>query len=585
MTLSTILAAAGTAAGTAGALAQVFTYQGPGGTATSPTTGVWSAGGNFAGGAAPTSGADRTISITHTSSAVTGGTGFETENDIADNFVLSALSLNNTISNSNTVKGSSLRFSDFTNPAAPASISLAGTRDFKLDLNMNTTGRLNINQNGSAHLWIKQQLSIAGATTVAGTGSGWVHFGEHRSGADHLAGAGSLVKDSATTRLGMAGQNTYSGGTTLNAGRLLIDNSSTFAGGAVVSGPLGTGPLVINGGYIVTDVQAPPIVHNFTAINGTAQFGSHTGDGARAVMTFARGVSLAAAASTINVQRHSEVHMQAGVSQPPDVPASLTKLGFGSLYLNGDSSITGDVVVGAGQMYVGWAPVGATPAQKAAARAATLGAAGAPLNSLTVNASGWGDQGTVSALQGLGTIWVARDRTSNEPDVRYRTRVRSGTTIKPGNSPGVLTLHSDVLLEPESIFEVSINGPEAGDEDYNHGQLRLHGEIMLGGANLVPELNYIPDVDDVLYIINNINPEDLTIGQFAQGEMIYLTSSVDGLVYPFGISYQANAAYQGSDLYGKITGGNDVALYSLVPTPGTLALLGLGLLAAARRRR
>lgn len=594
MRLATLAAAAGTAAGTA--WAQTFTYQGPGGAANSPTTGVWSAGGNFAGGAAPTSGTDWTMSITHTSSAVTGGTGFESENDIANNFVLSALSLNNTISNSNVIKGSSIRFSDFTAPAAPAAISLAGTRGFSLDLNMSSTGSLNINQNGSAHLWLKRNLNTAGTVTVGGTGTGMVHFGVHGSAADHLSGMGSLVKNGAGVRLNLAGQSTYSGGTTLNAGGLRLDNSSTFTNGALVSGPLGVGSFAISGGYVVTDTQSPPIIHNFTSINGTAQFGSHTGDGAKAVMTFARGVSLTAAASTINVQRHSEVHMRAGVSQPPDVTASLTKLGFGSLYLNGDSSITGDVVVGAGQMYVGWAPSNATPAQKQAAKDATLGAAGAPLNSLTINASGWSDQDRVSALQGRGTIWVSKARDSEDPDVRYRTKARSGTTIMPGvrpednnlnqvNLPGVLTIHSDLLMEPGSIFEVTLNGPNAGDEDDNHSQLRLHGEVLLSGANLIPELNYIPDEGDVLYIINNIDPDDLTIGQFAQGEMIYLTSSVDGLTYPFGISYQANAAYPGSDLYGKITGGNDVALYSLVPTPGTLALLGLGLLAAARRRR
>lgn len=589
-----ILAAAGTAAGTA--WAQTFTYQGPGGAANSPTTGVWSAGANFAGGAAPTSGTDWTMSITHTSGAVTGGTGFASENDVANNFVLSALALNNTISNDNRIFGSSIRFSDFTAPASPALLSLAGTRDFKLDLNMSSTGRLNINQNGGANLWVKRNLNTAGAVTVAGTGAGYVHFGVHGSTADHLSGAGSLVKDGAGVRLGMSGQSTYTGGTTLNAGRLRIDNGSTFAGGAVVSGPLGVGTLTINGGYIVTSAATPPVIHNFAAISGAAQFGSHTGDGAKAVMTFARGVSLTAEASTINVQRHSEVHMRAGVSQPPDVTASLTKLGFGSLYLNGDSSISGNVVVGAGQMYVGWAPDNATPAQKQAAKDATLGAAGAPLNSLTINPSGWLDQDRVSALQGRGTIWVAKARDSENPDVRYRAKITSETTIKPGvrpqdnnlnqvNLPGVLTIHADMLMEPESIFEVTLNGSVAGDEDDNHAQLRLHGEIMLSGANLIPELNYIPNQDDVLYIINNVNPEDLTIGQFAQGEMIYLTSSVDGLSYPFGISYQANADYQGSDLYGKITGGNDVALYSLVPTPGTLALLGLGLLAAARRRR
>jgi autotransporter-associated beta strand protein len=58
-----------------------------------------------------------------------------------------------------------------------------------------------------------------------------------------ISGAGSLVKDTATSTLTLSGANTYSGGTTISAGTLQLGTSAV----GVISGPVGTGSVVLSG--------------------------------------------------------------------------------------------------------------------------------------------------------------------------------------------------------------------------------------------------------------------------------------------------------------------------------------------------
>ena len=93
--------------------------------------------------------------------------------------------------------------------------------------------------------------------TIAGTNGPGVGFG----GTINQSGVGApvqVVKNGAGTQ-SLSGQSNYSGGTILNAGTLDIDARSVAVGAVpsanpVLTGPLGTGTLTINGGDIGTGV-------------------------------------------------------------------------------------------------------------------------------------------------------------------------------------------------------------------------------------------------------------------------------------------------------------------------------------------
>ena len=84
-----------------------------------------------------------------------------------------------------------------------------------------------------------------------------------------IAGSGSLVKYG-TYLLYLSGANTYSGGTTNYNGYIILSASTT---GNVTSGPLGTGPVTMSGGYLSPDNTAVRALANaLVAANGTTSY-------------------------------------------------------------------------------------------------------------------------------------------------------------------------------------------------------------------------------------------------------------------------------------------------------------------------
>ncbi|MGE3517663.1 MAG: choice-of-anchor D domain-containing protein [Vicinamibacterales bacterium] len=76
-----------------------------------------------------------------------------------------------------------------------------------------------------------------------------------------FTGTGTLTKNGSGGTLSLSGASTYSGGTTLTAGTLQFDASST---GAVTNGPVGTGTLTIEGGTIRPATTARTVANPLT---------------------------------------------------------------------------------------------------------------------------------------------------------------------------------------------------------------------------------------------------------------------------------------------------------------------------------
>jgi autotransporter-associated beta strand protein len=145
--------------------------------------------------------------------------------------------------------------------------------------------------------------------------------------------ANSLIK-AGTGGLFLNAGNTYSGGTTLNAGDLQVGTDTA----------LGTGGLMINGGTL-TPRLAPRTLANAVTVGGDFTLGAV---GVNNSITLAGPVDLGGAVRTITV---------ADTTLSPDATLAgvvsnggLTKAGAGTLALTGTSSLTGATTVAAGTL-------------------------------------------------------------------------------------------------------------------------------------------------------------------------------------------------------------------------------------------
>ncbi|MES2921082.1 MAG: autotransporter-associated beta strand repeat-containing protein [Verrucomicrobiota bacterium] len=149
-----------------------------------------------------------------------------------------------------------------------------------------------------------------------------------------ISGTGALVKEGiGTQRLGVA--NTYSGGTTINAGDLQIDNGNAF----------GTGPLTLAAGSI-TARGASRTVPNPVTVNGDFTLNTSTAGGN--VLTLSGNTDLTGATRTITVANIGGSAITGVISN-----GGLTKAGTGTLTLTGINTYTGPTLISEGRLQIG----------------------------------------------------------------------------------------------------------------------------------------------------------------------------------------------------------------------------------------
>ncbi|HEV2973330.1 MAG TPA: autotransporter-associated beta strand repeat-containing protein [Pirellulales bacterium] len=147
--------------------------------------------------------------------------------------------------------------------------------------------------------------------------------------------------------VGLYNQNTYSGGTLVQGGFsvaqavLTADVSSIVSGGALVSGPIGTGTLTLNGSGF-QDGSMPITLANSVVINGTTTLGS-AGNG---TLTFSSaGLTTP---STIALEANSTLtvnNISTTFAESVTGAATLTKSGIGNLVLSGTNTYSGGTIV------------------------------------------------------------------------------------------------------------------------------------------------------------------------------------------------------------------------------------------------
>jgi autotransporter-associated beta strand protein len=278
--------------------------------------------------------------------------------------------------------------------------------------------------------------------------------------------------------------------------------------------------------------------------------------------------------------------------------AGLTKNGVGTLtFTNTTNTLAGTVTVNAGALLIN----------------GNLGPSNT--NNVVVNPG--------ATLGGVGTLYR---NVVGFSTLATGGSTKGGGTISPGLSadvgtPGIMTIWGSLNLAntianggPACTLKMDLDGPIAGT-GYDQIQTLMQNalsttgpgtaQVLLGGAesptpttqaaNLSLSLGYAPAATDVFWIITNSNKyqdnltadathfRNITTGTFAglpEGSVVELGTFGDN-------TYFGTISYKGDfDSNNPMAGtGNDVVIYNIVPAPGSIALLGIGGLLAARRKR
>jgi fibronectin-binding autotransporter adhesin len=297
-----------------------------------------------------------------------------------------------------------------------------------------------------------------------------------------ITGTGTLTQAGSGV-LFLNAQNTYSGGTFLNAGTLEVAVDSTPTSGTVTSGPIGTGTLTINGG-ILTARSGNRTIANAVTINNDFTLNSSVSAGAN-TLTLSGNVDLAGGTRVINVTASSGSTISGVISN-----GGLTKAGNSPLTLSGANTYTGATNVTAGTLSL----------------TGTLGSGAgggtAITNSATFTQNSTGViTGTSSFTNTAGTaILAGANNYSGATNVNGGTVTFSGTSsigslsVADGTTLGVKLTNSgtsvitatDLTLNGSNNFAVDFNGqsnPTAAVVAVA-GTLTLNGTTNISLANV-----------------------------------------------------------------------------------------------------
>ena len=179
-----------------------------------------------------------------------------------------------------------------------------------------------------------------------------------------------------------------------------------------------------------------------------------------------------------------------------------------------------------------------------------------------------------SGSKSLGAINICSGGTLSGTPVLSGALDIAGT-LKPGNSPGVVTVNNNVTFEKGSTFFAQVYGATPGTQ---YDQLVTSGSVSLAGALQVDFGSFSVTKSTMLFLIDNTGTSTTTGRfQYADNQAI---GTYNGVTWY--ITYDAD-----NGTTPALDGGNDVAIYAIVPEPSTAILLAgvLGVFAAYRGLR
>ncbi len=419
----------------------------------------------------------------------------------------------------------------------------------------------------------------------------------HAIGIDpRLVGLGFLTKEGEGV-LTLAGENAYSGGTTISAGTLALGdggNTGSILGDVTNNAALafnrsdsvifaatisGTGQVLQKGSGTTILTGTNTYLGGTAITNGTLQLG-------------AGGTTGTILGDVVNngefAFNHSDVLLFAGTISGSGV---VRQLGAGTVILTGENTYTGGTVIDAGTLQIGnggttGSVVGgitnngvlALDRSDTLALGSLISGSGSlqQIGSGTTNLSGANSyagatiisdgtlriNGDQSAATGLTSV-LAGGTLGGSGIVGGSVFVDNGGTIAPGNSPGTLTINGDLTLSSGSLLDfefgqANVAGGTLNDLIEVKGDLTLDGTINVTtasggsfGAGLYRVVNYGGTLID----------NGLEIGTLPSGATAFVQTSVNGQVNLVNTNGQLLNFWDGASggkFDGQITGGGGI---------------------------
>jgi autotransporter-associated beta strand protein len=357
-----------------------------------------------------------------------------------------------------------------------------------------------------------------------------------------LAGTAGLSKTTGgTVSLGRA--STYSGGTTLTAGTLLIDSGNTGSVGSITSTAIGTGTLNLNGGTLSSGSVTSRTLLNAVTVGGNVILGDAANNGK---LTFSADVDLGGSVRTLTTA--SAINFDGVVSN-----GGINKAGAGTLTVGGTSTYTGATTVEGGTLFVS---TGGSIAQ----------------SSLTTVTTGT----TLTANGTVGAVAVNLGGTLNGAGTVGATTVAG--TLNPGNSPGVLNVNGNLTMASggNMVWELFANTATQATPVAVFDQVLVSGNLAFAGSNGIT-LNFgttaggstVSWSDSFWSSNRSFLIYDVAVSTSGFSNLSLLNTSFNDA------SGAALAESQGRFTLSQL--GSDVLLnYNAVPEPSTGTLLGFG---------
>ena len=383
-----------------------------------------------------------------------------------------------------------------------------------------------------------------------------------------LTGSGTFTKDGSGS-LTLNGANSLTGGTTINAGTVVV---ATGSGGSFTS-------ATTNGNYTVTTTDTTGLVVGQLV----------TGTGIPAGTVFITGIT----GSTTFTMSSNASSTQAGTTL---TAAAYSTLGTGALTLAG-----GTLDLGTGSHTVGAVTLAGGTVSNGTLTGSSYSATGGAVSAILAGSSGLSKTTTGTlTLSGTNTYTGATSVTGGTLLVNGSlasgsavtigssgTLGGSGTidgtanisgTLSPGNSPGILTFSNAVTLQSGSTTTIEINGSTGRGTDFDG--INFNGSLTVNGGTLT-------------FNISNPIAGGTTLNIF---DGAALSSSFTSVTVTGTGGYGGTFAYNGSNAYVGTFGGQNLSLAlasgelsftaAAIPEPSAYAvLLGLTSLVFVGLRR
>ena len=279
-----------------------------------------------------------------------------------------------------------------------------------------------------------------------------------------ISGTGYGLTKMGTGALALTGSNTYSGGTMLTLGTLILGNSSA----------LGTGTLTFNGGTLDSSV-ANLVNSQNNAQNWNADF------------TFAGTNSLNLGTGPVVMNASRQVTVSANkltVGGPISGSGyGLTKTGTGTLALSGSNSYSGGTTISAGTLQMGNAyAFGGNGSNITIASGATLDTAGvsgtsAARYNLTLSGSGVSGAGAITNSSGTGNLYLASGTLAGDTLISAQ-----GTFLDINASSGISGTSYTLTADDVSSIRITGSTNVANLIKNGVGSLELNGTCTIAGA-------------------------------------------------------------------------------------------------------